>query len=364
MARIVVACIAYAVLLGAGALSGQVMVRNDQPPLPIDAAASNDVIDKVVKALDETYVFPEVAAKMGDGVRRHRESGDYANVETGQKLAELLTKHLQEVSKDKHLRVRCSTEKLPTRREGGPTPEMLARMKQMAVKSNAGFRKVERLAGNVGYVEFDRFMDTDDIAGPAAAAMTFLANTDALVIDLRQNGGGSPRGVQVVCSYLFGADPVHLNSLYWRKGDRTEEFWTLKDLPAPRYLGKPVYVLTSSNTFSGAEECAYNLQTRKRATVVGETTGGGAHPGGGVRVGDHFVVFIPSGRAINPVTKTNWEGTGVKPDVKVPADKALKEAHTLAVKGLLEKAPDEEARRQIRDEVERAKRHREPAPEL
>lgn len=364
MRRISVACVTYAVLLAAGALSGQVLVRKDPPPLPIDAPSVDAVVDKLIKALGETYVFPEVAAKMGDALRRHRESGDYADIKTGQDLANLLTKHLQEVSKDKHLRVRCSTDKLPPPPAGEPTPEILARMKTMAAKSNAGFRKVERLAGNVGYIDFDRFMGADEISGPAAAAMSFLANTDALIIDLRHNGGGSPRGVQVLCSYLFGAEPVHLNSLYWRKDDRTQEFWTLKDLPAPRYLDKEVYVLTSSDTFSGAEECAYNLQTRKRATIVGETTGGGAHPGGGVRLGDHFIAFVPSGRAINPVTKTNWEGTGVKPDVAVPADRALKEGHRLAVQALLKKAPDDEARQLIRSEIEAAKRRGEPAPEL
>jgi hypothetical protein len=350
-------------LSAAGVADAQFMVRPDQPPLPIDAAAAGKVIDQVLKEVEERYVFPEVAAKMADAVRRRRESQEYAQVKTGQELAELLTRHLQEVSRDKHLRVSCSTAKLPPPK-GGPTAEAKAKMKMMAEKTNAGFRKVERLAGNVGYLEFDRFMDTAEITGPAAAAMTFLANTDALIIDLRKNGGGSPRGVQVVCSYLFGREPVHLNSLYWRKGDRTEEFWTLKDLPAPRYLDKEVYVLTSGRTFSGAEECAYNLQTRKRATIVGETTGGGAHPGGGVPIGEHFIMFVPTGRAINPVTQTNWEGVGVKPDVAVAADQALAEAHKRAVQKLLEKAPDEEWRRLIRQDVEQAKRRGDPAPEL
>jgi retinol-binding protein 3 len=343
--------------LASGASRAQVQARPDQPPLPIDAAAAAKVIDEALAKLEENYVFPEVAAKMAEAVRRRQASQEYAAVKTGQELARLLTTHLQEVSKDKHLRVNCSTEKIPPRppQGQGPTPEMKARRKVMVQKTNAGFRKVERLPGNVGYMEFDRFMGGDDIAGPAAAAMTFLANTDALILDLRQNGGGSPEGVAVVCSYFFGEQPVHLNSLYWRKGDRTEDFFTKKDLAGPRYLDKEVYVLTSSRTFSGAEECTYNLQTQKRATVVGETTGGGAHPGGGFPVGEHFVMFIPTGRAINPITKTNWEGVGVKPDVPVPADKSLDEAHRRAVERLIEKAPDEEMRKQIRAEVERAK---------
>ncbi len=349
-------------LVVAGGAVAQFMIRGDQPPLPIDAAMANKVIDEAIKQLDENYVFPEVAKKMGEALRKHQADGAYAAVKTGQELAKLLTKHLQEVSKDKHLRVNCSTEKLPPPPKGeGPTPEMRARMKMMAEKTNAAYRKVERLPGNVGYLALDGFMDAEAAAGPAAAAMSFLAGTDALIIDLRRNGGGSPHGVALLCSYLFDETPVHLNSLYWRKGDRTEEFWTRKELAGKRYVGKDVYVLTSSRTFSGAEEFTYNLQCLKRATIVGETTGGGAHPGGGRPLGDHFIMFVPTGRAINPITKTNWEGVGVKPDIAVPADQALDVAHKQAVQKLLDNAKDEETKRLIRMDLERAREQEKPA---
>ena len=151
-------------------------------------------------------------------------------------------------------------------------------------------------------------------------------------------------------------EKVHLNSLYWRKGDRTEEFWTRKEVAGKRYLGKDVYVLTSSRTFSAAEEFAYDLQALKRATIVGETTGGGAHPGGAKPIDDHFVMFVPRGRAINPVTKTNWEGVGVKPDVAVDADEALEKAHELALKKILANAKEEE-RRMIQMDIERSKKN-------
>jgi hypothetical protein len=336
--------------------SSQIILKKDQPPLPIDQAACDAVIDEALKQLEENYVFPEMAAKMATVVRKRQADKEYATVKTGQELAELLTRHLQEVSKDKHLRVMCSTEKLPKRPAGeGPTPEMKERMRQMSLKTNASYRKVERLGGNVGYLALDGFADAEAAAAPAAAAMNFLANTDALLIDLRRNGGGSPAGVALLCSYFFDDKPVHLNSLYWRKGDRTEEFWTHKELAGKRYLGKDVYVLTSARTFSGAEEFAYNLQTQKRAIIVGETTGGGAHPGGGRPIGEHFVMFVPTGRAINPITKTNWEGTGVKPDVAVPADEALEKAHELAVQKILANTKDEETRRLIQTDLERSR---------
>jgi C-terminal processing protease CtpA/Prc len=330
----------------------------DSKPLPIDADQRAKVIEGILKELDKNYVFPEVAKKMRQAIEARRERKEYDAIKTGQELAKKLTAHLQEVAKDKHLRVMCGPGK-PLIKGDKPAVKDLERMRQHGQKLNGGYRRVERLPGNVGYLKVDGFMHPDVASGPAAAAMNFLSHTDALIIDLRTNGGGSPQSVALLCSYLFDTKPVHLNSLYWRKGNRTEEFWTLKEVAGKRYLGKEVYVLTSRRTFSAAEEFTYNLQSRKRATVVGETTGGGAHPGGMVRVGEQFLVFIPTGRAINPITKTNWEGTGVKPDVSVSADKALKTAHELAVKNLLKKAPNEAARRLIQMDLDMAKKRAE-----
>ncbi|MBI3408550.1 MAG: S41 family peptidase [Planctomycetes bacterium] len=323
-----------------------------QDPLPIDSEMRTRTIDGVLKLLMDNYVFPEMAEKMQAAVRARQEKKEYDNVTTGQDLAKALTEQLQEISKDKHLRVNCNTEK--RQKPAGAQVGQAERFRTMARMANGGYQKVERLPGNVGYLELTGFMEGDIAKERAAAAMNFLSGTDALIIDIRRNGGGSPRAVALVCSYLFDETPIHINSFYHRKGDRTEDFHTLKEVAGKRYLNKDVYVLTAKYTFSAAEEFAYNLKNMKRASIVGETTGGGAHPGGMFPVGDHFGVFVPTGRAINPITKTNWEGVGVIPDIVTTADKALDAAHQKALERLLANANDI-TRRLIEEDLDRAK---------
>jgi C-terminal processing protease CtpA/Prc len=194
---------------------------------------------------------------------------------------------------------------------------------------NCGFEKVEHLGGNVGYLKVNFFGDPD-VCGPTAiAAMNFLGTVDAIIFDLRENGGGDPKMVALISTYLF-AELTHLNDLWQRKDNSTQQYWTLPYVPGKRLDGKPVYLLTSKQTFSGAEEFSYNLKNLKRATLIGETTGGGAHPVMGHRIDEHFMIGVPFARAINPISKTNWEGTGVEPDVKVAAADALATAEKLA----------------------------------
>ncbi len=328
----------------------------DQPDMTIDAAARKEVIDNLLKRLNDAYIFPDVAAKMERAVRERLDKGEYDKLSSAKQFAEKLTADVQEVSHDKHLRVRYSFQPIPER-AGGPRPpsaEEREQFRREMARINYGFQKVERLPGNIGYVEFRNFLDPEGGADTVASVFNFLANTDALIIDLRRNGGGDPKMVALICSYLFGAEPVHLNDLHWRSGsgERVEEFWTLKDVAGKRYAGKDVYVLTSGYTFSGAEEFSYNLKNLKRATLVGETTGGGANPGGGNRLTEHFGAFIPTGRAVSPVTKTNWEGAGVEPDIKVPADQALRTAQVMALKKALDKTTDEDLKRAIQREID------------
>lgn len=233
---------------------------------------------------------------------------------------------------------------------GGPA-ELDRMFRKTLAADNFGVRKVEVLSANIGYIDLRSFAPLAFSRPSIAAAMALIAHTDALIIDLRNNGGGDPHTVAFMSSYLFDK-PTHLNNMYWRHNKRTDEFWTSKDIPGERFGGtKKVYVLTSKDTFSGAEEFSYNLKQLRRATIIGETTGGGAHPGRVHRIHPHLSVFIPSGRAINPVSKTNWEGTGVVPDVRVKAADALRTAERLALQDLLKSAANNAHAQSLRNRL-------------
>jgi len=324
---------------------GNLLVKDGQPPtvgtfglraLPpgavvenvtMDAAERKKVIDGVDSDLKEYYVEPAKAQQMADALKMHENKGDYDAISDGDAFAARLTKDLQDVSHDKHLRVDFSPFKMPPRTE--PSPEDEARFHRQMEHNNCAFDKVEILPNNIGYVKFNGFMDASFCGPTVVAAMGFVAHTDAIIFDLRQNGGGQPAMVTLIASYLFDK-PTHLIDIYNRKEDTTTQNWTLSYLPGPRLTKQPVFVLTSKRTFSGAEEFAFDLKNQKRAMIVGETTGGGAHPVSGHRVADYFMVGVPFAKSLDPVTKTNWEGTGVEPDVKVPAADALATAEKLA----------------------------------
>jgi hypothetical protein len=302
----------------------------------IDAKTRASVIDGAIENLNAYYVSPDLAKKMEDAVRAHQKKGEYDAMNDGDAFAKKLTEDFREVSHDKHLGVDFSPAKIPERPAGPPNAEQIAEYRKQMEKMNCGFDKVEILAGNVGYVKFDMFADPD-ICGPTAvAAMNFLGNVDAIIFDLRENGGGDPKMVALISTYLFSTQ-THLNDLWERKSDSTSQYWTLPYVPGKRLDGKPAYVLTSKQTFSGAEEFTYNLKNLGRATIIGETTGGGAHPVSGHRIDDHFMIGVPFAKAVNPISKTNWEGTGVEPDVKVPAADALAAAEKLAAEKLSSK---------------------------
>ncbi len=296
--------------------------------IKLDGAERQRVIDGVVADLNEYYVYPDIAQKMADALRAHQKSGDYDAITDGDAFAALVTNHLQDVSHDKHLHVNYSPIKLPPDQDG-PNPDQQAQLRKHMEHINCGFEKIEILPRNIGYLKFNMFADPDVCGPTAVAAMNFLAHVNAIIFDLRDNGGGDPKMIALISTYLFDK-PTHLNDLYNRKDDSTPQYWTLPYVPGTRLADTSTFVLTSKDTFSGAEEFSYNLQNLKRATIVGETTGGGAHPVSGHRIDDHFMIGVPYARAINPISKTNWEGTGVEPDVRVKASDALDTAEKLA----------------------------------
>jgi C-terminal processing protease CtpA/Prc len=275
---------------------------------------------------------------MIQAIQDHQKHGDYDSMVEGNEFAEALTRDLRAVSHDRHLFVGYDPFTVPDQSGASagarrPNSAEQARFRSMLEHQNCTFSKVEILNHNLGYIKFDAFPDPD-ICGPTVvAAMNFVAHTDALVFDLRENHGGDPSMVDFMVSYLF-REPTHINDLTNRHENQTHQFWTLPWVPGPRLTDQPVYVLTSHETFSGGEEFTFDLKTQKRATIVGETTGGGAHPVEGMSAGDHFTIGVPFGRPINPVTMGDWEGNGVEPDVKVAAADALTTAEKLAAEKL------------------------------
>jgi hypothetical protein len=296
--------------------------------IKVDAAIRSRVIDGIVAKLTELYVYPDAAKKMVEALRAHQSKNEYDAINDGDAFASLLTDHLRAISHDKHLRVNCVPRVLPKEDPRFDLPadaQTRARMEQ----DNCGFEKVERLERNIGYVKLNSFGDPSVCGPTASAAIGFLAHVDAIIFDLRDNHGGDPDMVAYLSSYLFN-ERTQLNDLYERKENKTTQYWTKPEVLGKKLATQPAFVLTSKQTFSGAEEFSYNLKNLKRATIVGETTGGGAHPTWPYRVEDHFAIGVPFARAINPISKTNWEGKGVEPDVKAPADQALDVAKKLA----------------------------------
>ena len=314
----------------------------------LDARRQSLIIDSVAVALDSNYVFPDVARKMGRYLREQRKKGAYKDLTSALRFTEALTRDIRHFNNDRHLAVRLQST-LPSylNDPDSMSRKDLERRIREEANRNFGFQKLERLEGNVGYLDLRGFHDARWAGPTAAAAMNVLANSDALIIDLRKNGGGESSMIQLLASYLFDGSK-HINSFFYRNGNKTEQSWTQAYVPGKKMSDIPVYVLTSAFTFSAAEEFTYDLKCLKRATVVGETTGGGAHPVMGIffpslKVG----VQVPMARAVNPVTQTNWEGTGIAPDIAVPQEKALETAHREALKKILEKSTDEGQRKRL-----------------
>jgi len=331
------------------------------PDMKLDAGINRQVVEGAIRAIKKYYVSAEVAKQVEEDLQRRLKNNEYDKITSAYDFMDALDAHMQGVSRDRHLALAYSYRPEPLLDGRDFDPETAAEKTEgrtAARARNFGFEKVERLPGNVGYLEMNSFVRPEFSGETARSVMDFVANTDALIIDLRKSSGGSADMVLFLASYFFDEEPFHLGDWFVRAENRTQQWWTLPYVPGSRYVGKDVYILVSRRSFSAVEGLASILQHHKRATIVGEKTSGGTHPGRMVRVHPNFAVFVPLSwfiyptgtpsvpidRPVYPTTKTDYQGAPVTPDIAVPASQALKRAHLEALTKKLEREPSQKER--------------------
>jgi C-terminal processing protease CtpA/Prc len=330
----------YAFFLAVAVLSPSTS-SGAQTDSSIDAPTRVAVLDASLQALAERYIFPDVAARIAQDLRSRLRRGEYDPVTSGPAFAALLTMQMRAISHDKHVTMEWSRDVVPV---GGPAASSgspsLEQERTESAYNNFGFRRVERLRGNIGYLDLSYFDRPEFARSTVTAAMVFLRHTDAIIIDLRDNDGGRPEMVALLISYLVER-PTALTGIYWRQSGHVDSARTVAVPDSLKYLQKDVYLLTSrTGTISAAEAFVYDLHLLGRATIIGEVSAGAANPGGFLRVGDHFRLFVPRGRAVSPISGTNWEGVGITPDIAVNAEGALKAAQLRELKVLQTRTTD------------------------
>jgi len=329
-----------------------------------DIEQKRQAITELAKLIRARYAIADAAEKAAQMLEKNLADGLYDKTPDAQAFADAITADLQRITADKHFRF--GLEPLPEPKPGSPEPakpldeeaERAARLAGLRC-SNYGFLKVEILPGNVGYLDFRRFQPPNLSGDTLVAAMAFLANTDAIIVDLRNCRGGSAYMTPYFAAYFFPR-ATHLFEMEFRGDNFTEHFWTAAYLPGKKLPDVPLYILTSAYTFSGAEGFAYRFKVLKRATIIGETTGGGANAGGILDVAPFFRVYMPMGRPVDPDTGTNWEGTGVEPHIKTAAREALTTAHLEALNMLKTKTPGKDDQAHLDWAIERVTSSRNP----
>ena len=323
-----------------------------QKDMTIDAAARRDVIAAICDNMERHYVLPDQARRLSGELKARAARGDFDRVTSAGKFADTMTETLQAVLKDRHLEVRYFAD--PVAPDAGgeqSTPAEVQAERVEHARFNHGVAEFRRLRGNIGYLDLHAFGRPDATAPRYAAVMALMKDTAAMVIDLRHTEGGDPDSVMLLASYLFD-QRTHLNDIWMREDNATTERWTDPQVAGPHYgQSRPLVLLVGPDTFSAGEDFAYALKNAGRATLVGATTGGGAHPGQPRRLTDHFMMNVPSGRSISPVTHTDWEGTGVTPDVRIDPDKALDRAQVLLLEKLVAAEKDADWRRRLTERL-------------
>ncbi|MGD9549339.1 MAG: S41 family peptidase [Candidatus Krumholzibacteriia bacterium] len=339
------ACLLLAASVLTPLVAGAQVARPGQLPA-LDPATRAAVLDSLAAVIDSVYVLAEPATRIVAGLRRNLAEGVYDELADPAELAARLERDCQEINHDGHFAIAALPPRDPEVAAAGRQrdPADIARDERRDKARNYGFRQAEILPGGIGYLRFDRFADGGEAFVAAAAAMNFLANSEAVILDLRHNGGGNASMIRLLCGYLF-AESTHLINWDIRAEGQTVQSYSLDYVPGKRLVDQPVYVLVSGHTFSAAEEFTFDLKHLERATIVGETTGGGGHTVAsytfdfdGFRMG----IRVPYGRAYDPKTNQGWEGVGIRPDIEVPADQALEAARADALRKLMEREEDQE----------------------
>jgi hypothetical protein len=302
------------------------------------------ILHKLQSKITDQYVLTENINKITKALTNLQESSEFKQAKTHKTVAKVLATTLR--AYDGHFSVlwnEPSAGKIPSKDYEGWFPQLS--------RKNSGFTRVEILKGNIGYIDFWGFDHLNESAkAKAKAVMAFVEDTDAVIFDLRKNGGGSAVMIQFISSYFF-QNKTHLNSFYNRKTGELTDFWTFDDIEGKKRPNVPLYILTSDYTFSAAEEFAYNFKNLKRATVIGESTGGGANPVHLFDLGEGFRASIPISKAVNPISKTNWEGVGVQPDVVINANKAFDFAYNMALKTIMPSIKNQYQLKDINEQI-------------
>lgn len=297
----------------------------------LDQKLRTETIESLGKLLKEKYAYPEVAAKMEADLLARLKRGEYDKIADGETFARQVTQDLRSIFDDKHLNMSYSAKPIPVQgsRSGAPTAEEIEQARISQRRENFGAVKAEILGGNIGMIQLNYFAPLDWASDTYSSLLNYVANTDALIIDLRRNGGSMDvNTIPFFCSYLFER-PVLIGDILVRETNETRQLWTYAQVPGKRYTDKPIYVLTSGRTASGAEAFVSAMKRLKRATIIGEPTRGATMPGGSQRVNEHFTVWISTGRSSSG--KAENENKPAQPDVAVAAEDALTEAHRLAL---------------------------------
>lgn len=311
-------------------------VVGQQSTSRIDRAFVRETVESVASVVTREYFDVSVGARVDASLRQWLSEGRYANAETLESLAAMLTSDLLAATQDKHLAVSV----VPAASVAPPPSQTSDASRELgARRSNFGIQRVEVLAGNVGYLNVTAFYRPEEARNAISNAMRFLQYTDALILDMRSNSGGSADTAALLASYLFATAKLPLFEIIPRSGQEGRWYAT-ESPPLPGRNGtRLVYVLTAERTFSAGEGFAFILQERRRAEVIGERTAGAANPGRPYAVSAGLELTVPNGQVRAAVSGRNWEGVGVIPDVRVTASDALRVGHIRALRGLLQQAP-------------------------